>query len=288
MEVQRIARGEKPHGKFSKWDLWDEIPRDNLPPVATYTCRKIGQIMTIDGRLDEEAWLNAEWSGPYCDINTGAQPQLETQIALLWDDNFLYVGVKIEDHDIRASMTGFHDPVYLQDEDLEIFIEGENSYYEMGVNPINTIYEIRWINVDTVLQNKDWPRLEELFKTPNSLFYIFEKGKPRSRHGDLDWTLEGLKHAVFIDGSINCPEIRDNGWTVEFAIPWNGLQPIMGKKDTPPRDGDTLRINSYRAHHHRNRRDQKQFWEAWTWSQQGCNLIHRPERWIRVEFVNEQ
>ena len=179
-------------------------------------------------------------------------------------------------------MTGFHEPVYLKDEDLEVFIEGQDGYYELGVNPINTIYEIRWTNVDAVIQDQDWRRLEELFKTPNSLFYMFERGRPRSRQGDLDWTLQGLKHAVIVDGTLNCPEIRDNGWTVEFAFPWQGLKPIMGSKSMPPKDGDVLRINSYRAHHHRDRPDGAYFWEAWTWGRQGCNLIHHPERWVKV------
>jgi len=284
MEVKRIARGAKPHGRFPKWDLWDEIPRENLPPISIYNCRKTDQQFKIDGRLSEAAWESAEWSGPFCDIDTGARAQLDTQIALLWDDSYLYVGAKIEDHDIRASMIGFHEHVYLQDEDFEIFVEGQDGYYEMGINPINSIYEIRWTCVDAVLQNNDRQRLEELFKTPNSLFHIWQRGEPRSRHGDLDWTLAGLQHAVSIEGTINCPEIRDTGWTVELAIPWHGLAPIMGDMPRPPRDGDVLRINSYRAHHHRDVPEGTFFWEAWTWSLQGCKLIHRPERWMKVVF----
>lgn len=284
MEVRRIARGPKPHGKFPKWDLWDEIPRDNLPPIPTYHCRKTDQQFLIDGKLSEAAWESVEWSGPFCDIDTGAQAPLDTHIALLWDDSYLYVGAKIEDHDIRASMAGFHEHVYLQDEDFEIFVEGQDGYYEMGVNPINSIYEIRWTCVDAVLQKQDWQRLEELFKAPNSLFYIWQRGAPRSRHGDLDWTLEGLHHAVFVDGTLNRPEIKDAGWTVELAIPWCGLAPIMGDIPCPPKNGDILRINSYRAHHHRDVPAGTFLREAWTWSLQGCKLIHRPERWMRVVF----
>ncbi len=284
MQVKRLARGPRPHGRFPKWDLWDEMPRDDLPPPPSYTCRRCARPPVIDGRLHDEAWQEAEWSPAFADIDTGTPASLDTRIALLWDDTCLYVGARLEDHDIRASMSGFHEHVYLQDEDFEVFVEGRDGYYEMGLNAIDSTYEIRWSDVDAVIKKKDWRRLEELLKTPNSLLYIFEGGAPRSRQGDLDWTLEGLQSAVLVDGSLNRPEVRDKGWTVELAFPWQGLEPVMGAKAVPPEEGQTLRMNAYRAHHHRDRPDGSYYWEAWTWSRQGCNLIHHPDRWVNVVF----
>ena len=112
-------------------------------------------------------------------------------------------------------------------------------------------------------------------------------GGPIGRFGDLDWQLPGLKHAVHINGTINCPEVRDREWSVEFALPWQGLKSIAGGKSLPPKEGDMLRITAYRAHHYR-RKDGEYHYKGWTWSIMGNDNIHIPERWTRVTFSNKK
>jgi hypothetical protein len=282
-----VAVGHVPSSTFPRWGKWVQAPLDRLPPVKEYKCLRAREPITIDGRLDEKAWQRAPWSDPFGVLATGEGVELETRVALLWDDQCLYAAYRVEDPDIRGTMTGFHDHVYMNDEDVELFVEGDGFYYELGVNPINTEYEIKWTWVQPLVERREYAALEELFKTPNYLYFLARDGERMGRHGDLDWQLTGLRHVVHIDGTLNCPEVRDRGWTVELAIPWAGLAPLMGARSLPPRQGDSLRITAYRAHHDRAAKDPLHDATGWAWSVTGNDNIHVPERWNTVVFLDE-
>jgi len=281
------AVGPVPTAAFPRWARWLQAPLESLPPVKTYRCLRTREPMIIDGRLDEQAWQAAAWSEPFGTIAAGDAVELDTRVALLWDERCLYAAYRVEDHDVRGTMTGFHDHVYVNDEDVELFVAGDGYYYELGVNPINTVYEIRWTWVQPLVERRDYAELERLLSTPNFLYYLARDGEPIGRHGDLDWQLPGLEHAVHVEGTLNRPEVRDRGWTVEFALPWEGLAPLMGARPVPPNPGDELRITAYRAHHTRAERDRKNTSTGWTWSIMGNDNIHVPERWNRVQFTDE-
>ena len=281
------AVGPVPTSTFPRWGKWVQVPLEGLPPVKEYRCFRTRERMTIDGKLDEKAWQRAPWSEPFGEIAAGGKVDLDTRIALLWDERCLYAAYRVEDPDIRGTMTGFHDHVYINDEDVEIFVQGNGFYYELGVNPINTVYEIKWTWVQPLVERRAFAELERLFATPNYLYFLAREGEPIGRHGDLDWQLPGLEHAVHIDGTLNRPEVRDRGWTVEFAIPWDGLATLMGGRPVPPKPGDELRITAYRAHHARKEWNRQNTSTGWTWSVMGNDNIHVPERWNRVLFLDE-
>jgi len=282
-----VSVGPVPTSTFPRWGKWAQAPLEGLPPVKEYRCLRTREKMTIDGRLDEKAWQKAPWSGPFGGIAAGAQAELDTRIALLWDERCLYAAYRVEDPDIRGTMTGFHDHVYINDEDVEIFVQGDGYYYELGVNPINNVYQIKWSWVQPLVERRAYAELDRLLSTPNFLYFLARDGEPIGRHGDLDWQLPGLEHAVHIDGTLNRPEVRDKGWTVEFAIPWQGLVPLMGGRPMPPKPGDELRITAYRAHHTRKELNRQNTSTGWTWSVMGNDNIHIPERWNRVVFLDE-
>jgi hypothetical protein len=282
-----VEVGPAPTSSLPRWGRWVQAPLDGLPPVREYRCLRARGRMTIDGRLDEPAWQAASWSDPFGAIATGERVERETRIALLWDDRCLYAAYRVEDPDIRATMTGFHDHVYMNDEDVELFVEGDGFYYELGVNAINTVYEIKWTWVQPLVERRDFALLEQLLATPNYLYFLAREGERMGRHGDLDWQLPGLEHAVHVDGTLNRPEVRDTGWTVELAIPWASLAPVMGGRRGPPEPGDSLRITAYRAHHDRTGGDRGHAATGWAWSITGNDNIHVPERWNRVVFTDE-
>jgi hypothetical protein len=282
-----VAVGPVPTSTYPRWGNWVQAPLDGLPPVKEYRCNRTREPITVDGRLDEKAWQKAAWSEPFGMIATGEGVELQTRIALLWDERCLYAAYRVEDPDVRGTMTGFHDHVYINDEDVEIFVEGDGFYYELGVNPINTVYEIKWTWVQPLIEHREYALLEQLFCTPNYLYFLAREGERMGRHGDLDWQLPGLEHAVHVDGTLNRPEVRDEGWTVEFALPWEGLRPLLGGRQVPPKPGDSLRITAYRAHHARKERDRHHTSTGWAWSIMGNDNIHVPERWNRVRLVDE-
>ena len=211
-----------------------------------YVCYRVEGPITVDGKLDEEAWSRVEWSAPFVREATGEEARSETRIALLWDDEYLYAGYRVEDHDVRAGMGSYHDHIYMKDNDVELFVGGDGYYFEMGVNPINNIYGLRWTWFEALVEQRRFGEIEELMHCMDYLYYEAREGDRLGRIGDLNWRLPGLRTAVHIDGTLNQPSLRDEGWTVEFALPWRGLASIAGRLRMPPRDGDTLRMMAYR------------------------------------------
>lgn len=254
-----------------------------LPPVHEYECLRTPEPICVDGALDEPVWQRVQWSTPFVKMDTGAPVRLDSRIALLWDDQYLYAAYRFEDHEIWGTHVEHHEHVYIRDSDAEIFIEGEGVYYELGVNPINTIYEVFWTWLEPVVARQDTALLNRFFKTENFLYFEPRLNDRLGRFGELDWELPGLKHAVRVDGSLNCPEIRDNGWTVEFALPWAGLRALG--KPVPPQDGDVWRIGASRCQHFHDAQGNN-VWEDWSWNRHGYINMHIPERWTRVRFVD--
>ncbi len=279
-----VETGPVPRTKFPRWARLRQVDLATLPPVKTWECLRTTEAITIDGSLEESVWQRVQWSEPFGLIDTGGRTPLETRVALLWDDDYLYAAYRIQDPDVRATMTGFNDHVYLTDEDVEFFFEGQGYYYEIGLNAVNTSYEIRWTWIEALVRERRFAELEELFKTPDYLYYLAREGEPIGRHADLNYRLPGCRHAVRIDGSVNCPDVTDRGWTVELALPWAGLRQIAGGRPLPPRPGDTFRMTAYRCHHDRANGSAK----GWTWSVMGNDNIHIPERWNSVVFVDRE
>jgi len=256
-----------------------------LPPVHEYECLRTTETITIDGKLDEAVWQRATWSAPFIKIDTGAPVLLDSRVALLWDDDYLYVGFKYEDHEIWGTHVEHHDHVYHNDSDAEIFILGAGVYYELGINPINTIYEVFWSWVEPLVVSQNITRLNQLFSTENYLYFLPRVGERMGRFGELDWELPGIKHAVHVDGTLNCPAIRDNGWTVEFALPWVGLS-ALGQASTPPCPGDIWQIGASRCQHFRDAQGTHTSVD-WSWNQHGYINMHIPERWSNVRFRDQ-
>jgi hypothetical protein len=261
-------------------------PLDQVPPATSYDCLRTPTPLRVDGRLDEEVWQRVAWSAPFVKMDTGAPVSLDSRIALLWDDAYLYAGYRFEDHEIWGTHVEHHDHVYHNDSDAEIFVQGDGVYYELGVNPINTIYEVFWTWLAPVVERRDVELLNRFFSTEDFFYFLPRLDEPFGRIGEKEWELPGLKHAVQVDGSLNCPEIVDRGWTVEFALPWEGLR-ALGNPNIPPKPGDVWRIGASRCQHFHDR-DGNNLSVDWSWNRHGYINMHIPERWTYVRFVDEE
>ena len=280
-----------------RWATVAEVPDRLLPPIPVYDCLRTPSPPRIDGVLHDDVWGRAHWSEPFGAIGDGVRNGHETRVALLWDDTHLYAAYRVTDPDIRAFSTMHHDQVYMTDDDVEIFVEGDGGYYELGVNAINTVYEYRWTWVQTLVERGDWAGLEALFKLPDFLYYTARASETLGRVGEMDFDLAGLTHAVQVSGTLNRPHDVDQGWTAEIAIPWAGLASIgRTPQPFPPAPGDTIRIQAYRAQHDWNDPERAarlaQSWPGATpflghaWSAMGNGNVHNPERWVPVRFVD--
>jgi len=101
----------------------------------------------VDGKLNDEAWKEVEWTDEFIDIQGAdfpTQPWFSTRVKMRWDEKFLYIGAFLEETDVWANQTE-HDSVIFYDNDFEVFLDpsGSNHYYkEYEINAINTDWDL--------------------------------------------------------------------------------------------------------------------------------------------------
>lgn len=280
-----------------RWATVADVPELPLPPIPAYDCLRVATPPAITGTL-EPVWDRAAWSEPFGRIGDGARTGHPTRVALLWDDECLYAAYRVTDPDVRATSTVHHSQVYVTDDDVEIFVEADGGYYELGVNPINTVYEYRWTWVQRLLEEGDAAGIERLFKVPDYLYYTARGGETLGRVGEMDFDLPGVRHAVRVTGTINHPGDTDEGWVAQFALPWAGLAHVGRDPGRfPPTPGSTIRIQAYRAQHDwSDTAGAALMSKVWpgaspfaghTWSAMGNGNVHNPERWVPVRFLDD-
>lgn len=271
-----------------------ELPRRYSAPYAEKT-------VVVDGKLDDAAWAKAQWTEDFVDIEGDRQPKpaLQTRAKMAWDDDFLYIGAELKEPHLQGSLT-VRDSVIFHDNDFEIFIDPDgdtNNYGEFEINTLNTGWDLRLT-------------------------------KPYSKGGEADdgWTIDGLKTAVHLNGTVNSPSDTDDSWTIEVAIPFKGLAALddpttpvrKAKREGPlfkeyepgirqdveliskkltasvtPKPGDEWRINFSRVEWQFNVIDgryekiPKTKENNWVWSPQGKIDMHAPETWGYVRFVGK-
>ncbi len=255
--------------------------------IAHYTAYRVDAAPVIDGRLDEACWLSAPRSPRFRDLVNGGPAVHNTQAAVLWDDDYLYVGYWIEEPWVEARLTE-RDALIYEDNDVELFVAGRDSYYELEINALGTIYEVFFI-WDEAYERCGFHKRPEFSRTAPGArpfdgvgFQPHPRGK---RSGFWNWDFPGLRSAVFIDGTLNDPSDRDRGWTVELALPWRGFEALADSdcRSLPPHDGDMWRMdfsrfNQYKAAPPANDSG------GWAWSPHGVWDSHVPELFVQVQF----
>jgi hypothetical protein len=98
-----------------------------------------------------------------------------------------------------------------------------------------------------------------------------------------EWNWEGIKTAIQVNGTLNCPEVRSKYWTVEAAFDWASMKAQCAGVACPPLSGDQWRVNFSRVECDRERT----YGFDWTWSCQGVYNMHVPEMWGWVQFSDK-
>lgn len=240
---------------------WEKM---RLANPRGYVCFQATAAPKIDGRIDEDVWAKVPWTETFVDIEGDARPKpgLKTRAKMLWDNEHFYIAAELEEPHVWATLTN-HDSVIFQDNDFEVFIDPDrdnHEYYELELNALNTTWD--------------------LFLT-----------KPYKDGGIADntWEITGLRTAVHVDGSLNNATDKDNGWSVEIAIPWAALKKYA-HRSTPPQSGDLWNIDFSRVQWRHEivdgkyRKVPKTREDNWVWSAPGIIDMHRPERWGLVQF----
>ena len=229
-----------------------------------YVCRRAASPIVIDGKLDDPVWKQAPRTDFFVDIEGTLKPppKYRTEVKMLWDDKYLYIGALLADPHVWATFTK-RDTVIFYDNDFEVFIDpnGDNhEYFESEMNAFNTSWDL-------------------------FLAIPYRDGGK----ANVKWDIVGLKTAVYVDGTINDCRDTDRGWSAELAIPWDALR-AHAHMPCPPREGDQWRINFSRVEwdveivegRYQKIKDRPE--NNWVWSPQWAIDMHRPELWGYVQF----
>jgi hypothetical protein len=258
--------------------------------IVHYTCRKADGPPHIDGDLEKPVWKNAEKSRRFVDMVTGETAFFDTRVAALWDDYALYVAYWIEEPAVRASLTE-RDSLVWFDNDVEVFFEGEDCYYEFEVNAYGTVYEVFFVYQDALKRGSrfDVPQFD-LYSANVDVLSGFQDaarfGKhPRGRRwAFMDFDFPGLQSAVTINGLINDPSTVDKGWTVELAFPWEGFRILSPDRHFPPKNGDALRGQFFRFEALRYHGKTVGESAGWALNEHGVYDSHIPENFAYLHF----
>jgi hypothetical protein len=258
--------------------------------IAHYTAHRTPTPITVDGHLDEAPWLAAPKSPRFRDLISGAPAIHNTQVALLWDEIYLYAGYWVEEPFVTASLTE-RDALIYNDNDVELFIAGEDGYYELEINALGTIYEVFFL-WDEVYEAKGYAHLPGFARTAPGCRPFAGVGfgeHPRGgRLGFWEWDFPGLQVGVWVDGTLNNNRDRDRGWTVEVALPWAGME-VLARGDgrsLPPQPGDTWRMDFSRFNQYKEAPPAEDS-GSWAWSPHGVWDSHVPELFPYIHFTDE-
>ena len=158
--------------------------------IARYASAPI----TIDGKLDEEAWRQAVvYTTSLSTEAAKAGPAMQEggEVRLAWNEEFLYVAIQYQDSDLVAE--GDRDQLhhYLMGDLAEVFLKpaGNTWYWELYVTP----------------------------RQHKTAFWFPGTGRMGLKSNE-DYVME-LLVAAQCQGTLNDWQDRDTGWTAEMAIP---------------------------------------------------------------------
>jgi hypothetical protein len=213
-------------------------PKRGANDIPELTIMKLaaGEKIVIDGKGDDKAWGGAASTGPFVDVGTG-RPNTSFPVKgsakIAWDDDAIYFLIDVKDPDLVGYFTTKEEqpkdwtaggqPMLWGKACAEIMLDpdgdGDNvNYYEIQINPQNKVFKSQF---DTLQR---------------------PAGGPMGPFGHEEWDPK-MKNAVGVHGTIDDKNDKDEGYTVEVAIPWPAFE--KGAKNRPPKPGDQWRINMY-------------------------------------------
>jgi len=181
-------------------DLAGDIPRN-------YQARFTYDAPTLDGKLDDRAWMHIPWTANFVHLEGSGttRPRLQSRAKMMWDRQFLYVGVWMIEPNLESkpvSSLGF--------DGLSLFVtrDGERiDYHMVTLEPGGRMLE-------------NHVRTEEPTSLPNHATRVLGE--------------------VGLSGTMDTPGDADRGWWAEFAIPWSAVD--LPKFSTIPEAGSTIRV----------------------------------------------
>ncbi len=231
--------------------------------LPQYDCVRIDGEIKIDGTLTDAAWGSANVI-ELLTTDTGEKPRQPTEVRLLWNSEYLYVGFLCYDRDIWGTIRERDGDIY-NEEVVEVFLDPDcdlRTYIELEVSPLNTLFDA---------------------------FVVNGKSLGQEMHVLRDWDSETLQHAVSVDGTAKASPATDRAasvkppdtsWSCEIAVPFKDL---LTAPNIPPKVGDVWRMNLYRIDRGKTEAED----EYTAWSPTRKIDYHRPQHFGSLRFLEK-
>ena len=166
-----------------------------------YKIFKTSEIITIDGKMDESSWKNAELQAFTYFYRRDREPDKQSsRFRMLWDDQNLYIFFECEDTALCSREKEFDGRPYLDDCAEFYCIPFPDSLYMHFAWEIN-IEEVPYDFIQ---------------------FWSFYNG----RNAVIKSYNPDYKIKVYFEGTINDNSDKDKGWQMELAIPFDSFTSI--------------------------------------------------------------
>jgi hypothetical protein len=199
---------------------------DEEPGRAEFTIKRSTEKIVIDGVLDDPDWEAADSLGDFKfpwynyekheDIQKAELEQ--TEVKMLWDDDFLYVYYKCEDKHMWADHYDSNSQTY-KDDCVELFWnpdpDGGNAYNMFEINCIGNLLSVY---NDPDKRGGGVSKRDRVIMTPHV--------------------------AQSVKGSVNNDEDIDEGWIIEIAIRFEDYPRLLKNK---PQNGTLWRAGLNRC-----------------------------------------
>lgn len=259
---------------------------------GSLTAVKVHSPLSLDGSLSDPVWRTAPKSERFVDMATGTPALLDTRCAVLWDEVNLYVGFWIEEPYPTARLIE-RDSLIFRENDIEVFIDGGDCYYEFEMNALNTVYEVFFIWRDAYKRGGrfDLPEFDVIDREAYTFGgdydrmpdHFWKGTHPRgTRWAFLDWDYPGMRSAVHVEGKLNDPSQPSKGWTAMIVFPWSGMSHLANGRALPPKDGDSWDMFFGRFQKISIASGHVQ--AAWCLSPHGIYDTHQVEKFTQVRF----
>ncbi len=215
----------------------------------TCIAKRCTQRIYVDGNSTEKDWEAAESLGDFVFPWYEEGKKEQTDVRILWDDEYLYVLFKCEDEHISAHYYQRNSAPY-RDDCIEVFT---------GPNPEHPLwyanYEINCLGTWLIGCHTD--DIDE---------FVLR-----------DRFLVGRSHK----GTINKEDDSDEYWIIELGIPFESFKDFKGQ--LPPSPGDEWGIN-----YNRCGGDVNPQFSQWTASKTDKPSYHRPQDFGRIVFSGDK
>lgn len=189
---------------YPEYDLAGDIPRH-------YQAHYVSDGPVIDGDLSDLAWRKADWTANFIQLGgaTVSRPRLQSRAKMLWDREYLYLGVWMVDSALKSQPLAS-----LSFDGLSVYVTADA---ESGAHHLIMMEPGGQIADHTVHGDSEGSQLEPLM---------------------------GMQHGVTLSGTLDQPGDSDKGWWAEIALPWKSL--TSEEQASVQRAGAQWRVNLVR------------------------------------------